>query len=106
MENAVSGFFNAVTERMVMTFVVVVTHSGFVAWSLDGGFGFDFDFFPRNTSRLTLIFYVVGWLDASTVVAFSNVDFLVSMREFDVNLGFRISLGRLTISTESITLIS
>ena len=88
VEDTVGGFLDAMAEGVVAAFLVVVAHLG--GW-VDGGFGFDFYFFAR-VGAPTLVFDVVGWLDASAVVALGNVDLFFTARSFDVNFGFREAL--------------
>ena len=73
---------------MVATFVIVITHFG--RW-INGRFGFDSYFFAGRGST-TLVLDVVGWLDASAVVAFSDIDFFAATRNFDVYLGVGVAL--------------
>ena len=48
----------------------------------------------------TLVLNVVGWVDASAVLAFSDVDLFVAARNFDVKLGIGVALvAWLTITT-------
>ncbi len=91
MENTVCGFLNALTERVVATIVIVVTHLG-TGWWVDGGFGFDSYFFFSKFGAETVVFDVVGWLDASAIVTLGNVDFFFAARNFNVNFGFRAAL--------------
>ena len=86
MEDAVGCFLKTVAERVVATLVVVIAH--FSGW-IDGGFGFDFYFFDffAGMGAVTLVLDVVGWLDASAVIAFSDVDFLLVAGSFDVDFG-------------------
>ena len=73
---------------MVSTLVIVIAHFG--RW-INGRFGFDSYFFARSCSP-TLVLDVVGWLDASAVVAFSDVDFFAATRNFDVYFGIGVAL--------------
>jgi len=85
VENTVGSFLNAVAERVVAAFVVVVAHFG--GW-VDGGFGFDlYFFFFVRTGASTLVFDVVRWLDASAVVSFGYVDLFFTARSFDIDFG-------------------
>lgn len=67
-------------------------------WSFDGGFGFDFDFLWGSCGSSTIEFDVVGWLDASTVLTFGNVDFFLSAGSFNVGLRFRVALRWLAVA--------
>lgn len=87
VKDAVGCFLNAVTEGVVATLIIIITHLG--RW-INGCFRFDSYFFARCGSS-TLVFDVVGWLDASAVVAFSCVNLFVAMRHFDIN--FRIGVA-------------
>ena len=73
---------------MVAAFVIVITHFG---WWINGRFGFDSYFFARGGST-TLVLDVVGWLEASAVVTFSDIDFFVATRNFDVYFGIGVAL--------------
>ncbi len=85
VKDTVRGFLDAVAEGVVAAFVIVVAHLG--GW-VDGGFGFDlyFSFFVRMGAS-TLVFDVVGWLDASAVISFGDVDLFFAARSFDVEFG-------------------
>lgn len=87
MENTVCGFLNAVAERVMVTIIIVVTHVG-ASWWVDGGFCLYSYFFFSRFWAATLVFNVVGWLDASAVVALGNIDFFFTTRNFDINFGF------------------
>lgn len=88
VEDPISGFLNAVAEGVIVAFVVVVAHVGSVPWDFGGGLGLDFEFFSGNGSGSTIDFYVVGWVDASTIFALGNVDVSFSTAgKLDVNLG-------------------
>lgn len=105
MEDTVGGLFKAMAERVIVTVVVVVTHFG-SRWWINGCFGFYFDFLLRSCgstfsfdsklfnrcSGSTLVFDVVGWLDASAVLAFSNVN-IFSTRNFYVKVGLSAALS-------------
>ena len=91
VEDAVRGFLNAVTKGVVPTFIIVVTHLGTSGW-VDSGFRFDSYFFLSRFGAVTLVFNVVGWLKASTVVTFSNVDFFFAARNFDVSFDFCVTM--------------
>ena len=128
MKDAVCCSLKSMADGMVATLVVVVTHFGFGGWidsgfgfdpdffSRSGGAacGFDSYFFARFSggatfgfdcyycftwfSKATLVLDVVGWLDASAVLSFSDIDFFSSARNFNVNLGLGVALGRLVVS--------
>ena len=87
MHHAVGGFLNTVAEGVVTAVVVVVTHVG-AAWRINGSLGFDFDIFLMRLGAATLVFNVVGWLDATTVITLCNIDFLFVTRDFDVDFCF------------------
>lgn len=73
MEDTVSGVLEAVTERVVFPFVVVVTHVETVTLGrIDGRFGLEMDF--PTWSGSTLIFFGIDGLSALTVFAFGYVD--------------------------------
>ena len=91
MEDAIGGFLNAVTEGVVPTFIIVVTHLGTSGW-VDGGFGFDSYFFFSGFGAARLVFDVVGWLDASAVITLGNVDFFFAARDFDVGFDFCVAV--------------
>lgn len=85
VENTVGGSLEAMAQGVVAAFVVVVAHLG--GW-VNGGFGFDFYFlFFARMGASTLVFDVVGWLDASAVVTLGDVDFFFAARSFNVDLG-------------------
>ncbi len=92
MQNAVGDSPDSVTDGVVVTFVVVVTHFGLAAvrW-IDCGLSFDSNV-PRFGDT-TFVFEVVSWLRASTVVALGNVDdgfvcfVLMARWDFDIDLG-------------------
>ena len=88
VEDAIGGFFKPVAERVVATLVIIITHLG---RSRDGCFGFDSDFFAGCGSP-TLVLNVVGWLDASAVVTFGDIDLFVTARNFDVDFGIGVAL--------------
>lgn len=96
MHDAVGGALKAATERVVMALVVVVTHVSFRG--VDGCFCFDSYFFAR-TGADTLVFDVVGGLEALTVVTFGSVDSCGLTVDFDVKLVFWVSLVRFSVST-------
>ena len=85
VENAVSCFFKTVTERMIVAFVVVVSHSRF-AFFFENYFGFD-AFFSRLVIRSTFKFNVVSWVNASAVFTLSDIDLFVTVGNLDVNIG-------------------
>ena len=91
VEDAVRGFLNAVTEGVVPTFIIIVTHLGTRRW-VDGGFGFDSYFFFPRFGAAALVFDVVRWLDASAVIALGDVDFFFAARNFDVGFDFRVAV--------------
>jgi len=85
VEDTVGGFLEAVAEGVVAAFFVVITHFG---RCVDGGFGFDFYFlFFARMGATTLVFDVVGWLDASAVVALGDVNLFFAARSFNVDFG-------------------
>ena len=100
VEDTISSFLEPVAEGVIAAFVVVVAH---FRWWINGGFGFNFyfSFFTRigattfvfnfsfftRIGAATFVFNVVGWLDASAIVAFGNVDFLFTARSFDLDFG-------------------
>lgn len=95
MHDTVGGAFDAATEGVVVTFVVVVTHVSL--GGVDGCFGFEFHLFSW-TAADTVVFDVVGGLEALTVVAFGGVDSCSSTVDFYVNLVFWGSLVRFSVS--------
>ncbi len=103
MKDAIGGSLKSVTNGVVVTFVVVVTHLGSLAvWWIDGGFGFESDF--SRSGGTTFVFEIVGWLGTSTIVAFGDIDLclvrfvLMARRNFDLDLGFGEALVRLLIA--------
>ena len=89
VEDTVSGFLEAVTEGVVMTLVVVVSHS----WStffLYNSFGFDSFLSGVVMVATAFEFDVVGWINASAVVTLSNVDFCFAVGSLDVNVGMAV----------------
>ena len=95
MHDAVGGALEAATEGVVMTFVVVVTHVFFRR--IDGCFCFDLYFLTR-TGADTLVFDVVGGLETLTIVSFGRVDSCSLTINFDVNLGFWVTLVGFSVS--------
>ena len=100
MKDTVGSFLdsvsNSLTEGVIATGIVVVTHSETGSmWFLGCSFGFDSYFFSRRSTFVlggsTFVFDVVGWLDALTVATFGDVDFCFTTRSFNVNL----SLGEI-----------
>lgn len=105
MEDTVGSLFQPLAERVIVTVVVVITHFG-SRWWINGCFSFYFDFLLRSSGAAfgfypklfnrccgsTLVFDVVGWLDASAVLAFSNVNFLSSTRSFYVKVVLSVPL--------------
>lgn len=87
MKNTICGFLNAVTEGVVATIIIVVTHVGASGW-IDSDFGFDSYLFFSRFRTATLVFDVVGRLDASAIVALGNINFFFAARNFDINFGF------------------
>ena len=85
VENAVSCFLKAVAERVIVTLVVVVSHSWF-AFFFENYFGFD-SFFSRVMMRSTFEFNVVSWINASAVVTLSDIDLFLAVGNLDVDIG-------------------
>ena len=85
MENAVGCFLEAVTERVIVSLVVVVSHSWF-AFFFENYFGFD-AFFSRVMMRSTFKFNVVSRVNASAVFTLSDIDLFVTVGNLDVNVG-------------------
>lgn len=96
MHDTIGGALEAATERVVVTLVVVVAHVSF--WGVDGCFCFGFYFFTR-TAADTLVFDVVGGLEASAVVTFGGVDSGGLTIDLDVNFGFWVTLIWFSVST-------
>lgn len=91
VKHAVSGVLKAATERVVASFVVVVTH----AWTMRRIYGrFGFNSFLSGCGMTTLEFNVVIGVKAPSVITFGDVDLFfaaVAMRNFDVNLGISVA---------------
>lgn len=95
MHDTVGGALEAATEGVVVTVVVVVTHVSFRG--IDGCFCFG-SYFLARTGADTVVFDVVGGLEALTVVTFGGVDSCSSTVDFYVNLVFWVSLVRFSVS--------
>ena len=102
MKDAVSGLFQPMTEGVIAALFVVVSHSGFVTWWIDGSFGFDFDVcFVARTGAAALVFNVVRWVGSSAVITLGDVDFGVVTRTFNVNGSFRVTfVAGLTVAAQ------
>lgn len=99
MEDPVGGFLDAVAEGVVVAFVVVVAHVRSVPGYFGGGLRFYFDFFSRSGSGSTIDLYVVSRVNASTILAFGDVNFSFGATgDFDIDLGIRITARRLTVA--------
>ena len=103
VEDPIGGFFNAVAEGVIVAFVVVVAHFGFISGRSDVGFGFDLDFVSGVSGGSLIVFYVVGWMDASAVFTLSDVDFFLTAGDFDVDLGLRVALVWFAVSDGSMS---
>ena len=96
VHDTVRGALKAAAEGVVMTLVVVVTHVSL--WGVDCCFGFDSYLFAGTGGADTLVFDVVGRLEALTIVTFGGVDSCVLTVDFDVNLCFWVALVRFSVS--------
>ena len=93
MKDAVGSFFKTVTERMIASRVVVVSHTGPTRCFYAGlGFDLDFfsDFFAWNTA--TFVFDVVCRLHAGTITTLGKVKLGLTIFGFttgnlDIDLG-------------------
>lgn len=106
VKDTIGGSLDSVTDGVVMTFVVVVAHFGsMTAWYIDGGLAFGFDSYFSRLRGTPFVFDVVSWLGSSTVITLGDVDFrfvdlvLMTRRNFDVDLGFRVALVRFLIAS-------
>lgn len=105
MKDTVGSLFETMAEGVVVTVVIVVAHFGsrwwingcfsfyfdFLLGSSGGAFSFDSNLFDRCSGSM-LVFDVVSWLDASAILAFGNVNFFSSTRDFYVKVGLRVAL--------------
>ncbi len=51
----------------------------------------------------TFKFYVVGWVDASSVITFGDVDFFFATRGFDVDVGLGVTMIVVIVLVVSVT---
>jgi len=104
VEDTVRGLLKTVAKRVVVTFVVVISH----AWSMWGVycfFGFD-AFFAGVMVASAFELDVVGWVWAATVFTLSDINFFLVARDFDVDLGICVTAVRVLIAIRIPTLAS
>lgn len=107
MENSIGGFLKAMTEGVIMPVVVVIPHFG-LRWWIDGGLGSDSYFFSgsclatlgfesdsltRFGGATAFVLDVVRGLNTPTIVTLSDVDFLFSARDFNINFGIYVAVN-------------
>lgn len=93
VEDTVRGFLNTVAERVVVPFVVVVTHTVsafFVNYNI-----FLLDIFLSSRTA-TFVFYVVVWLNASSIVVLGVIEVVVA--SINLNINFCIGVTAVVIS--------
>ena len=89
VEDAIGGLFQAVSEGVIASVVVVVTHTV-------SSFLVDHKVFLLNNKVLSsgtgaLVFDVVGRLDAATIIAFGVIEIGITTIYLDVDLGIGVT---------------